>query len=291
MGAPAEGFRAPFTLVVVSGKGGTGKTCVAASLLCLHPEALGVDGDVEAPNLCLMLGATYRESDLVRVPRPVVDPDRCDRCGACARACRFGALLCLGTGPVRVLEELCHGCGLCARVCPRGALTEVPTPVGERRFAEAGRISCLEGRLFLGEPNPIPVLEATLEAAATFRRPLVVDGPPGNACPLAATLRHGDYAVLVTEPTPFGLADLEATLEVVQDRGIPGGILVNRWGLGDQDPASLGERYGVPVLGHLPFSDRVARGTARGQIPLDADPRWEPVLHRVWQAARGEATR
>ena len=280
----------PFSLVVVSGKGGTGKTCVAASMLCLHPEALGVDADVEAPNLCLMLGAEYRECDLVRVLRPVVDPDRCDRCGLCARTCRFGALLCLGAGPVRVLEDLCHGCGLCARVCPRGAIREEPVPVGERRLAAAGRLSCLEGRLFLGEPNPIPVLEATLAAAESFGRPLVVDGPPGNACPLVATLRHGDFAVLVTEPTPFGVSDLESTLEVVQDLGIPAGILVNRAGMGSEDLTPTSERYQVPILGYLPYSDQVAQGYARGQLPLDADPRWEPVLAHIWQVARKEVT-
>ena len=99
MGAPAEGFRVPFTLVVVSGKGGTGKTCVAASLLCLHPEALGVDGDVEAPNLCLMLGATYRESDLVRVPRPVWI--RTGATGAGPAPGPVGSGRCCAWGPVR----------------------------------------------------------------------------------------------------------------------------------------------------------------------------------------------
>ena len=275
---------------VASGKGGTGKTAVAASLAALLPEVLAVDADVDAPNLRLLLDIPFFESDLITRPRPVVDPERCDGCGACAAACRFGALLVLGNS-LRLLDDLCHGCGLCARVCPRGALREEERPVGERRHGWMGGREILEGRLLPGLPNPVPVIEDTLEAAQSASKPVVVDCPPGSACPFVAAVRPAHAVLLVTEPTPFGLGDLELALEALGDLKKRAGVLVNRCGVASCDPAELCARAGDPVVGRLPFSRAVAQSYAEGVPPALRDPLWKKTLEDLWYGwARKGAT-
>jgi len=277
-----DGRRSPFILAVASGKGGTGKTAVASSLAALLPEVLAVDGDGDAPNLHLLLPFPFRESALITRPRPVVDPNRCDGCGACARACRFGALLTLG-GSWRLLGDLCHGCGLCVRVCPRGALREEEYPVGERRRGEEGDREILEGRLFPGLPNPVPVIEDTVAAAPSSTKPaVIIDCPPGSSCPFVTSVRPAHAVLLVTEPTPFGLADLELALGALKDMGKRVGVLVNRCDVASFAPEELCAREGVPVVGRLPFSRAVAGSYAEGVPPALRDPLWRETLTHLW---------
>lgn len=271
----------PFTLAVASGKGGTGKTAVAASLAALLPDVLAVDADVDAPNLHLLLALPFFESNLITRPHPVVDPTRCTGCGACAAACRFGALLVLGAS-WHVQEDLCHGCGLCSRVCPRGALREEEHPVGEWRHGWSGSQEILEGHLFPGLPNPVPVIEDTLETAQATSKPVIVDCPPGSACPFVAAVRPAHAVLLVTEPTPFGLGDLELALEALKTMGKRVGVLVNRCDVASCDPGDLCARFGAPVVGRLPFSRTVAEAYAEGVPPALRDSSWRDVLTALW---------
>ncbi|KUK62288.1 MAG: 4Fe-4S ferredoxin iron-sulfur binding domain protein [Synergistales bacterium 58_81] len=280
----------PLTVAIASGKGGTGKSCVAASLMVSVPGLMAVDADVEEPNLSILLGAEPYASSLVETLWPVIDSDKCDRCGECVRACRFGALYMFGKA-FPTPNDLCHGCGVCSMVCPGDAISETGRPVGEIRLCRAGGMTLFEGRLNVGMPNPIPVIKATLDAALAEGRDMVIDCPPGTSCPMVAAVREADMVVLVTEPTPFGIADLDLALQVVTDLKKPSVIVVNRADLGDSDIDALAGKYGTRVEVRLPFSRAVAESYARGKPPASVDYQWKEAMIAIWETAKKAAGR
>jgi len=270
----------PFVLAVASGKGGTGKSSVAASLLVTVDGLLGVDLDVEEPNLALLTGCEPVESSLVTLPVPVIDESLCTRCGTCVKECRFAALNMFGDNPPMV-NDLCHGCGVCSMVCPVNAITETERPIGEIRKCLGDR-DILEGRLTPGMPNPVPVIEAAMDAALARETNIVADCPPGTSCPMVAGVHRADAVVLVTEPTPFGIADLELALEVLSNLGKKGMVVINRSDLGGGDVHSMAKRFGMPVVAELPFSRHVAEAYADGRPPATADPDWRNAMKEIW---------
>ncbi len=272
-------------VAVASGKGGTGKSCVAASLALSSPDVLAVDLDVEEPNLALILGCPSLESMLVTRPRPLVEESRCDGCGLCAKECRFGAVNVFGK-KVYFSHELCHGCGLCAHICPQGALFEEERPLGEIRRCRCDGIELLEGRLWTGQMNPVPVIESTLDAAQAFDGDTVWDAPPGSSCSMVAAVSRADAVVLVTEPTPFGASDLELALQVLAKLKKRSHVVVNRADLGGADIDGLAERYGSSVALRLPFSREVASRYARGEAPARFDPLWQEGMRLLWSRLR-----
>ncbi len=288
-------------LAVISGKGGTGKTTVATSLARVwnHADERNVwlaDADVEGPNARHFLpGLTWEGEREVHVPVPVVDPMRCTQCGVCAAECAFNALAVL---PSRVLvsHALCHGCGLCTRVCPSGAIDEEPRPVGGLRSGHAGTLPFLEGAVSVGEARAVPVIHALLEEARARcgEADLILDGPPGAACPTAEVVAAADVCLLVTEPTPFGLHDLIQAHALLSARKKPAGVLINRV-RGARERHELARwcrEQRLPVL--LEIDDRrdVAEAYARGSNLLDALPElaedFLELRSRLSSLARGE---
>jgi MinD superfamily P-loop ATPase len=273
-------------LAVASGKGGTGKTTVAVSLAraAAAPVQL-LDCDVEEPNDRLFFDVRSRTSHEVALPVPEADAAACDGCGDCSRFCRFHAIVTL-QGPPLVFPELCHGCGGCVRVCPKRALREVPRRIGVVDLLDAGPVSLVEGRLDVGAALTPPLIRAVkqhLDPDALA----ILDGPPGRACAAIETLRGADVALFVTEPTPFGLADLEQALAVARTLGIPSGVVVNRAGIGDGQVRDLCRRDGVPILAELPDDRRIAEAGSKGLALLDA----APELRGAFLGLLEEATR
>jgi len=274
----------PITLAVASGKGGTGKSCVAASLMVTIPGIIGADADVEEPNLSLLLGAEPYTSSLVETPLPVIDENLCDRCGDCVRACRFGALNMFGDS-FPSPNDLCHGCGVCSMVCPKNAITETGKPIGEIRLCRREGLNIFEGRLLVGMPNPTPVIHATVEIAMAEKKDLVIDCPPGTSRPMVAAVRNADIVVLVTEPTPFGAADLDLALQVIHDLKKPAMIVINRADLGKTDIDSLARKYSAPVAARLPFSRSIAEAYAKGNPPASMDQQWRDSMLSIWESS------
>ncbi|MGD8864184.1 MAG: ATP-binding protein [Anaerolineales bacterium] len=261
----------PFTIAVVSGKGGTGKTTVATSLALTSPfeKTLLLDCDVEAPNDHLFLQPDFAFKSPATIPTPSLLPDRCDGCGRCAEVCRYNAIVVIG-GETLIFPELCHGCGSCVTQCPQAALEEVNREMG---VLEAGRAAggiCLaQGCLNVGEPMPVPVIRQLKAWDVLGNTDLEIrDAPPGTSCSVVETLRSADVALLVTEATPFGLHDLRLGVELVRKVDLPMGVVINR---SNSEAASevheFCEEQSVPVLLELPFRREIAAALAAG-IPL-----------------------
>ena len=251
-------------VAVASGKGGTG------------PVQL-LDCDVEEPNAHLFLHPRLEGDRPVQVPVPRIDPRLCDGCGDCSRACAFNALACMG-GPPLVFADLCHGCGACGLVCPANAITETTRSVGVVEWGAArDGVSLVHGRLNPGEAKAPPVIEAVQEHATNDGLTLI-DCPPGTACPFVAA------ALLVTEPTPFGLSDLELAVEAVRLLGIPFAIVVNRAGAGDDRVEAFCRREAIPMLLEIPDDRRIATSYARGEPVVHGVPALRPLFAGLHQA-------
>ena len=248
-------------VAVVSGKGGTGKTTVATALAKAAAEegllAAYVDCDVEAPNGHLLLRPTMGKRQRVSRSVPVVDLNECVRCGACMHACQFGAIVYLGDA-FKVFANLCKSCGACVAACNFGAISEVPHAVGWVETGQAGSLRFAQGVLDIGEPRAVPLIESAQATIAGVQDLVVLDAPPGTSCPVVTVLREADAVLLVAEPTPFGMADLQAVAQTVKTMGVPVLVVINRCDLGDRRVHEFCESQGLTIAAEIPYSQEIA---------------------------------
>jgi len=286
-------------VTVASGKGGTGKTTVATGLAVALASALGqeqaaadgsvqlLDCDVEEPNAHLFLKPIIEARQEVGVLTPVVAQAKCTGCRRCAEVCAYHAIAVLGR-EVLVFNELCHGCGSCALNCPEKAIREELRVTGIVEEGRSGRISFAQGILKVGEAMAVPVIRELKRRQARDRPDSLVirDAPPGTSCPVVECLRGADYALMVTEPTPFGLHDLRMAVEVARgELGLPVGVVINRDGVGDQGVEEYCRGEGIPILMRIPLDRRIAEACSEGTpLPMalpEYRDRFLAVYHRL----------
>ncbi len=279
-------------IAVASGKGGTGKTTVAANLArAVATPAQLLDCDVEEPNTHLFLKSTHRTVHPVSIPVPRMDQSLCDGCGECARICQFNAIV-VPTGRPMLFPELCHGCGGCALVCPTGAITESQRRIGVIETSQSENVELIQGRLDVGVPTAPPLIREVV-ARARPDRLVIIDAPPGTSCPVIAAVRKADYVILVTEPTPFGLNDLKLAVDMMREIGRPFGVLVNRVGVGDDRVHSFCAEAGIDMLLDVPDDRRIAEAYSRGELVVEVLPeyreRFAQLLTRISSFAEARA--
>ena len=276
-------------LAIASGKGGTGKTTIATALASVAAEEPGrevrlLDCDVEAPNVALSLDITWDESRRAGIRVPEVQQDFCTLCGECVDACRFGALAMAGES-ILVIENLCHGCGRCISRCPTRAMRERLRETGTLRAGRTATFRVAEGRLDVGEAMATPLIHQLKAWQLEEVSPgglVLLDAPPGTSCPLVETLNHADGVVLVTEPTPFGLHDLELALRVSRDVcHLPIHVVLNRDDGQDETIPAFCAREGVPLSLRIPFEESIARAASEGIPLLDAAPELRASFHTL----------
>lgn len=256
-------------IAVLSGKGGAGKTTVASRLAqaaALETKVRFADADAEEPNAALMLRPATGEAVPVESQVAVVDPDLCNGCGECVERCAFQALSLVG-GKARASESLCHGCDLCRRICTRHAIAMLPRRIGTllggkadtlKRGKTVEGIEFLEGRLDVGQPRATEIVKAVMDALPR-QDETIVDGPPGCACTAMLVARRSAFCLLVAQPTPMGVHDLELVLEMTERLEHPRAIVINRsHPRGDALVEEVARRRWVPILGRIPEDPAIA---------------------------------
>ncbi len=277
-------------LVVLSGKGGTGKTTIMAALSRLVPGAVLADCDVDAPNLHLLVhGETIEEHDFTASRQAVLDAAKCNRCGTCVEACRFDAI---SLDDLSIDELSCEGCDLCARLCPVEAIAMNDRTSGTWAMSRTAGGIMFRARLAPGEGNSGKLVtllkrQARRYASGSNASLVLVDGPPGVGCPAIAALSGADMALLVAEPSRSGKADAERALALCRQMDVPPVMTINRWdlhpGLADE-LEELARQEGVPLLTRIPFDEDVHRCAAAGRV-ADAGPAGRAV-GELWASLR-----
>ncbi len=271
-------------LVIASGKGGTGKTTVAVNLaLALKEKNIQLlDCDVEEPNAHLFLKPQFNKIINIGIPVPVVDLQKCTFCGRCAEVCAFNALA-VFQDQVMILAELCHGCGSCAYLCPEKAISEVDRPIGVIESGSASGFKFAHGRLNPGEAMSPPLINAVKKLTDPDCI-TIIDAPPGTSCPVVSAVSDCDFCLLVTEPTPFGLNDLDLAFQMVKRLGIPAGVVINRSDVGDDGVENFCKRNQLPVLQKIPFDLEMAKLYARGEPAVTHLSAWQDQFINLFES-------
>jgi MinD superfamily P-loop ATPase len=285
-------------LVILSGKGGTGKTTVAAALAHLASEEMPIvmaDADVDAANLELVLSPQVQEThDFIGGQVAIIDPELCTACGICAEVCRFEAII-PGDDTYQVDDIACEGCASCFYQCPVEAIRMEDQTAG-RWFRSDTRFGPLfHAHLFAAQENSGKLVtlvkqQGRLRALDEGRELLIVDGPPGIGCPVISASAGADLALLVVEPTVSGVHDLERILATTNHFGVPALVCINK---ADINPSRADEiaafcaAQGIELVGQVPFDTVVTGAMVQGQPVTEYDD--GPVaqeLRRVWEQVK-----
>jgi MinD superfamily P-loop ATPase len=290
-------------LVILSGKGGTGKTTVAAALAHLASQEMPVarvsavmaDADVDAANLELLLSPQVQEThDFAGGKLAIIDPDLCTACGICAEVCRFEAII-PGDDTYRVDDIACEGCASCFYQCPTEAIRMEEHTDGQWFRSDTRLGPLFHAHLFAARENSGKLVtlvkqKARLLALDEGRELLIVDGPPGIGCPVIAASTGADLALLVVEPTISGIHDLERILATTTHFGISALVCINK---ADINPSRADEIaafcvvQGIALVGQVPFDTVVTEAMVQGRPVTEYDD--GPVtaeLKSVWMRIR-----
>lgn len=280
-------------IVVLSGKGGTGKTSITAAFATLAVSTVVADCDVDAADLHLILRPEAMEThDFTGGKTVQIDLDACVRCGHCVEMCRFAAIAHVSDGSAPVIDEYaCEGCGVCAAFCPSGAIRMVESLNG-RWFKSHTRVGpMLHARLRPGGENSgklVALIRSEAKAAAerSGLGLILTDGPPGIGCPVIASLAGASLVVIVTEPTVSGIHDLERVAGLAAHFKVPAGIIINKCDINadkSREIRDFGHSRGLETFGQLPYDPAVTKAQLAGQaIPDYCRGQVAVELRRIW---------
>ena len=280
-------------LVVISGKGGTGKTSLTAAFAALADDHLVCDTDVDAADLHLLLDPQIEETnEFIGGSKARIRAGECSGCGLCADLCRFSAIS--KTFVVNPID--CEGCGVCHAFCPEEAIDFVPRKCGEW-FVSTTRFGTLvHARLGIGEENSGKLVslirkEAQLRAQQNRRALIITDGPPGIGCPVIASITGASALLIVVEPTVSGLHDMRRVAELAGHFNIPALVCINKCDLNDEISEAI-ERAAaeqkLKTVGRIPFDPDFTRAMVEGKTIIEYNPTSEltRIVRAIWKTVR-----
>jgi len=274
-------------LVVLSGKGGTGKTSLVASFAVLARSKVLCDCDVDAANLHLVLRPTVRERQEFWCGRvAVIDGEKCTQCGLCQQLCRFGAIR-----DFRVDSRACEGCGFCFHTCPAEAITMKENLAGHWFVSETRYGMLVHARLGVAQQNSGKLVALIRQRAKQIAEEndllyIISDGPPGIGCPVISSLSGASLALLVTEPTLSGIHDLERVAGVCRHFGVPAMVCINKYDINEENTRKI-EDYclsnGFVIGGKIPYDGAFSKAIMDG-VPVieNSDGRIGKSLEVLW---------
>jgi MinD superfamily P-loop ATPase len=258
-------------IVVLSGKGGTGKTTIVGSLAALADRKVLADCDVDAADLHLLLSPVDRQQNEFWSGQVAhIDMDRCNQCGLCQELCRFNAIT-----DFRVDAASCEGCGFCSHVCPTEAIRMKENMAGYWYISDTSYGPLVHARLGIAQENSGKLVALVRQQARRLAEEgkfdyIISDGPPGIGCPVISSLSGAGLALLVTEPSLSGMHDLDRVLGVCQHFGVPAAVCINKHDLNEENARQIESQcygQGVEIVGRVPFDNVVTESIVEG-VPL-----------------------
>jgi MinD superfamily P-loop ATPase len=278
-------------LAIVSGKGGTGKTTIAAAFAALAKDKVMVDCDVDAADLHLLLQPKrLTQEKYFGGKSPDVDPEKCTQCGLCTEICRFHAIHHGVVDPVS-----CEGCGFCSHICPEKAITMREAFSGDWFVSETPYGPFVHARLGIGQENSGKLVTVVRKKAMEVAQErglelILIDGPPGIGCPVTASLTGVNLILAITEPTLSGIHDLERILKLSAHFKIPSMVCVNKFdiNLGNTaDIASHCKNNGSRVIGEIPYEPKVVEALVNLKTVMDYPCNGvQKIIRRIWEEVR-----
>jgi len=279
-------------VVVLSGKGGTGKTSIVGCFAALAQSKVLADCDVDAADLHLLLNPSIKEErGFWSGQVAVIDEEKCTQCDLCQELCRFDAITDLKVDPVS-----CEGCGFCSQACPAEAITMRENLSGQWFISDTKYGPLVHARLGIAQENSGKLVALVRQQAKQIAERdgldyIVSDGPPGIGCPVISSLSGASLALLVTEPTLSGIHDLERVLGVCRHFGIPALVCINKYDLNEDNTRQIGNyclKQGIEVAARIPFDNAVTEAIVQGLPVVEySQGRVTQEIKSLWQRING----
>ena len=269
-------------IAVLSGKGGTGKTTVSSSLAFISKMLL-IDTDIEEPNSHIFLKGNVEDIKSVYTRFPEVNMEKCNLCGECGNFCKFNAII-PAKKRVIVFGEACHDCGGCEIVCKNGAISWEKREIGKIYTGKTHFNSINKyGKLNIGEMSGVKIIKEIYKS--TEEKDFLIDCPPGTACTTVSAVEVADFAIIVVEPSPFGLSDMKLVVQLLRDMKIPFGVVINKFDEDENIVKKYCDDEKIEIIGTIPFDRKIAETYSKGEIIAEALPEYrenfETILKRV----------
>jgi MinD superfamily P-loop ATPase len=279
-------------IIVLSGKGGTGKTTIVGSLAALAKGKVLADCDVDAADLHLLLKPAVRqENEFWSGQVAQIDEDKCTQCGLCQEVCRFDAIKDYRVDPIA-----CEGCGFCSQICPEDAVTMKDCMSGHWFISDTKYGPLVHARLGIAQENSGKLVAQVRQEARRIAEEqnleyIISDGPPGIGCPVISSLSGASLALMVAEPTLSGIHDLERVLGVSSHFGIPAAVCINKYDLNEENSRRI-EGYckdqGIKLAARIPFDNAVTEAIVRGLPVVEyTDGAVSREIEGLWDSISG----
>lgn len=280
-------------LVIISGKGGTGKTCLTAAFASLDGNKVICDADVDAADLHLITAPTIKEKhDFQGGHTAIIKKDTCTACGLCQDLCRWDAI----SDDFEVDGIACEGCGVCVYFCPEKAIDFPINTCGEWFISETNFGPMVHARLGIAEENSGKLVSLVRREAKKLAEEknldlILTDGPPGVGCPVIAAVGGASGVLIVTEPTVSGKHDMERVVRLAAHFNVPAMICVNKFDLNlDQtrDIENFADEIGLPCLGFIPFDPIITKAMVQGQTIFEytKNSKAGDAIRKIWLKIR-----